>query len=321
MKPVKKKEILNHPSTRNLTLLSRTLKQIKKDRQLLIIFLPCLVYYIIFRYGPIYGLVIAFKEYNVFVGILESPWVGFKYFIQFFSTSDFFLLFKNSILLGVYSLLWGFPLPIIFALFLNEIRNEKFKKFVQTSSYLPSFLSVVIVCSMVVDFLSPSRGIVNQIIAALGFEKQYFLIKPEWFRTIYITSDIWFSLGFSSIIFMAAITTVDQSLYEAGKMDGCKRFRMMWHITIPGITPTIATMFILSAGNIIRSGGEKTLLLYNPLTYIVADVFSTFIYRKGLIQQNYSYGAAVGLFEAVVSLVLIISANRLSKKIAEQSLW
>jgi putative aldouronate transport system permease protein len=301
--------------------LQRILKHIKKDRQLLVIFMPCLLFYIIFRYGPMYGLIISFKKYSVFQGILKSPWVGIKYFEQFFTSPDFWLLTKNTFLLGAYSLLWTFPFPIIFALMLNELRSQKFKKLVQTVTYLPTFLSIVIISSMVTDFLSPGHGIINTIIASLGFEKIYFMIKPEWFRTVYIASDIWANIGFGAIIYLAALAGVDPTLYEAGKMDGCSRFHAMWYITLPSIMPTIATMFILKAGNMFRIGYEKILLLYNPTIYETADVFSTFVYRKGLLESNYSYAAAVGLFESVIALVMIVLANKISKKLSENSLW
>ncbi len=297
------------------------IKHIKKDRQLLIIFMPCLLFYIIFRYGPMYGLIISFKKYSVFQGILKSPWVGFKYFEQFFTSPDFWMLTKNTFLLGVYSLLWTFPFPIIFALLLNEIRNQKFKKLVQTVTYLPTFLSIVIIASMVTDFLSPGHGIINTIIAALGFEKIYFMIRPEWFRTVYIASDIWANIGFGAIIYLAALAGVDPTLYEAGKIDGCNRFSATWYITLPSIMPTITTMFILRAGNMFRIGYEKILLLYNPTIYETADVFSTFVYRKGLLEFNFSYAAAVGLFESVIALIMIVLANKISSKLSENSLW
>lgn len=296
-------------------------KHIKKDRQLLIIFLPCMIFYAIFRYGPMYGIIVAFKDYSVFTGIIKSPWVGLEYFNQFFSSSDFLMLFRNTFLLGIYSLLWTFPFPIIFAVLLNEVKNKIFKKTIQTVSYLPTFLSVVIICSMVIDFLSPGHGLINNILSALGFERQYFITKPEWFRTIYIASDIWSGLGYGAIIYLAALTGIDPTLYEAGTMDGCNRFHAMWYITIPGIIPTIATMFILSAGSVFKIGYEKVLLLYTPTTYEVADIFSTYVYRKGLIDMNYSYSTAVGLFQSVIALVMLLGTNMISKKLSEQSLW
>lgn len=300
---------------------SGVLRHIKKDRQLLVLFMPCILFYIIFRYGPMYGTIIAFKKYSPFLGFIKSPWVGFKYFIQFFTGNDFFLLLKNTFLLGFYNLIWSFPVPIIFALLLNELRNARFKKLIQTVSYLPSFLSVVIVCSMVIDFLSTHNGMINNIISALGFEKHYFIADPKWFRTIYISSDIWTGFGIHAVIYIAAIAGIDPSIYEAGIIDGCSRLKAVWHITIPGIFPTMATMFIISTGNMFRIGFEKVFLLYTPTTYEVADVFATYVYRRGISEGNYSFGAAVGLFESLVALILLLITNYASKKLSEQSLW
>lgn len=314
---------LKHSSMQNKSgsRLKRTLKHIKKDRQLLLIFLPCALFYAIFRYGPMFGLVMAFQDYGIFLGYLKSPWVGLKHFIKFFNSPDFLLLFKNTFLLGLYNLLWTFPFPILFAILLNEVRNAKFKKSIQTISFLPSFLSVVIVSSMLIDFLSPNGGLINQIIGALGFESKYFIIDPKWFRTIFIASEIWTTMGYGAIVYLAAIAGVDPALYEAAKVDGCGRIRAIWNITLPSILPTIATMFILKSGSMFSIGYEKVLLLYTPTTYKVADIFSTFVYRKGLLERNYSYAAAVGLFESVVALCLLIISNKLSKKLTEQSLW
>lgn len=296
-------------------------QHMKRDRQLLILFIPCLLFYIIFRYGPLYGLIIAFKDYSVFTGIMESDWVGLKHFEKFFSSPDFWLLFKNTLLLGVYNLIFGFPFPIILAILLNEVRVRWFKRSVQTLSYLPSFLSVVIISSMIIDFLSPNQGIINQFIAALGFEKIYFLGEPSWFRTIYVSSDIWATVGYEAIIYMAAIAGINPSLYEAAKVDGAKRHHMIFRITIPAILPTIIIMFVLKTGSMLRIGYEKVLLLYSPMTYEVADVFSTYVYRKGLMESNYSYGAAVGLFEAVVAMILLLSSNYFSKRLGGSGLW
>lgn len=300
---------------------TRIYKHFLKDRQLLLIFLPCIIFYIVFRYAPMYGIIVAFKKYNSFQGVLGSPWVGLKYFNQFFSSEDFLLLLRNTFLLGIYSLLWTFPFPIAFALLLNELPNKRFKKSVQTISYLPSFLSVVIICSMVIDFLSPGHGLVNNILSSLGLPKIYFIAKPEWFRTIYIASGIWSGTGFGAIIYLAALTGIDQTLYEAGTVDGCGRFRAMWHISLPGIFPTIVTMFILSVGGLFQIGFEKVILLYNPMTYETADVFATYVYRKGILESNLSYGTAAGLFESLVSLVLLLIANGISRRLSERSLW
>ncbi|MGG1516624.1 ABC transporter permease subunit [Paenibacillus oryzisoli] len=293
----------------------------KRDRQLLILFAPCLLFYLLFRYGPLYGLIIAFKDYSVFTGVWGSDWVGFKYFIQFFTNQDFWLLFRNTFLLGIYTLVFGFPFPILLAILLNEVRLAWFKKSVQTLSYLPAFLSVVIVCSMIIDFLSPTSGLLNQLLAALGFPKKYFLVDPNWFRPIYVISDIWEKIGYEAIIYLAAIAGINPTLYEAAKVDGASRFRMMRHITLPGLMPTLLVMFILKTGSMIRIGYEKVLLLYNPLTYEVSDVFSTYVYRKGLLESNYSYAAAVGMFEALVAMVMLLGANYISKRIGGNGLW
>lgn len=297
------------------------LKHIRRDRQLLILFIPAMIFYIIFRYGPLYGLIISFKDYSVWTGIIDSKWVGLKHFERFFSSPDFLLLFKNTFLLGLFTLLWAFPFPIIFAVLLNEVRNVKFKKTVQTFSYLPAFLSVVIISSMVIDFLSPTNGIINQVISWLGFEKKYFLIDPAWFRTVFISSEIWAMMGFNAIIYLAAIAGIDPSLYEAARIDGSNRFHMMRYITIPGILPTIIVLFILNSGNVFRIGYEKVLLLYNPMTYEVADVFSTYVYRKGIQETNYSYAAAVGMFEAFVALTMLLISQTLSRKVGGRGLW
>lgn len=298
-----------------------TLKHIRRDRQLLLLFIPCVLFYVIFRYGPLYGLVIAFKDYSVFQGVLGSEWVGLEHFQKFFSNQDFWMLFRNTFLLGFFTLIFGFPFPIILAVLLNEVRVKWFKKSIQTFSYLPAFLSVVIISSMIIDFLSPTNGLINQFISILGFEKKYFLVDPNWFRPIYVISEIWATMGYQAIIYLAAIAGINPTLYEAAKVDGANRWHMMRNITIPGLMPTVIVMFILNTGNMFRIGYEKVLLLYNPLTYDVADVFSTYVYRKGLLESSYSYAAAVGMFESAVALVMLLGANQLSKRMGGSGLW
>lgn len=297
------------------------LRHIRRDRELLLLFIPCILFYVIFRYGPLYGLIIAFKDYSVFTGVLGSDWVGLKHFIKFFGNQDFWMLFRNTLLLGFYTLVFGFPFPILLAVLLNEVRVQWFKKSVQTLSYLPAFLSVVIICSMIIDFLSPTNGLLNQLLTALGFEKKYFLADSGWFRPIYVISEIWGTIGYESIIYLAAIAGISPTLYEAARVDGATRFHMIRHITIPGLMPTMLIMFILKTGSMIRVGYEKVLLLYNPMTYNVADVFSTYVYRKGLLESNYSYAAAVGMFEALVAMVMLLGANAVSRKIGGKGLW
>ncbi|OZB98537.1 sugar ABC transporter permease [Paenibacillus sp. XY044] len=301
--------------------LTGTLKHIRRDRELLLLFIPCILFYIIFRYGPLYGLIIAFKDYSVFTGVMGSDWVGLKHFIKFFSNQDFWMLFRNTLLLGFYTLIFGFPFPIMLAILLNEVRTKWFKKSVQTLSYLPAFLSVVIISSMIIDFLSPTNGLLNQLLAAFGFEKKYFLVDPGWFRPVYVISEIWGTIGYESIIYLAAIAGINPTLYEAARVDGASRFHMIRHITIPGLMPTMLIMFILKTGSMIRIGYEKVLLLYNPMTYNVADVFSTYVYRKGLLESNYSYAAAVGMFEALVAMTMLLGANSISRKIGGKGLW
>jgi putative aldouronate transport system permease protein len=257
----------------------------------------------------------------VYDGILKSEWVGLEHFRRFIDSPDFWLLFKNTFLLGIFTLAWAFPFPILFALLLNEVRSVRFKKIVQTFSYLPAFLSVVIVSSMIIDFLSPTHGVINELLKAMGFEGIYFLVAPEWFRTIYVSSEIWQHMGYEAIIYLAAIASIDPTLYEAAKVDGAKRFQMMRYITLPSIMPTILILFIIKSGSVFRIGYEKVLLLYNPMTYDVADVFSTYVYRKGLLETNYSFAAAVGLFEAIIALIMLLLTNVLSRRAGGRGLW
>lgn len=292
-----------------------------RNRQLLVMLLPGLIFYIVFRYGPMYGLQIALRKYSPFLGVHKSPWVGFKYFSQFLHSSDFPLLFRNTFTLSALSLAIGFPLPIIFALLLNEVRRPMLKKFYQTVSYLPHFLSVVVVCSIFTDFFSPSSGLVNRVISALGGKPIYFLASNRWYRFVYLVSDFWASLGSGAIIYLAALSGVDNALYEAASIDGCTRLRMVWYITLPSIAPTIVTMFLLNCGQLMNIGADKTLLLYTPMTYEVADIFSTHVYRIGLLNKNYSYASAVGLFSAVLSGLLLLLANTVSRKATGNSLW
>ncbi len=297
------------------------LQRIWTDRQLLILLLPGLLFYIIFRYGPMYGMIIAFKKYSPFLGVAKSPFVGFKYFEQLFTGSDFFMLFKNTLLLGVLKLALVFPMPIIFALMLNEVKNAHSKKFFQTVSYLPSFLSLVIICSMFIDLFSINSGLINKLIVLFGGEKINFMVLPQWYLPVYILSDIWAGLGSGAIIYLSALSAVDPQLYEAAKIDGCTRFRMIFAITVPSILPTIITMFLLQCGSIMSIAADKALLLYNPMTYSVADIFSTYTYRVGIANRSYSFGTAVGMVGSVLSALVLLFANNLSKKTTGNSLW
>jgi putative aldouronate transport system permease protein len=296
-------------------------KVLNRDKYLLLLILPVLLYYVVFHYIPMYGIVIAFKKFSPMKGILDSAWVGFDHFIQFFNSIYFWRLLKNTLLLSLYSLFWGFPVPILFALLLNEVREGIFKKSVQTISYLPHFISVVVVAGMIVNFTTVQGGVINQILGWFGAGPINFLSESGWFRPIYIASSIWQGFGWSSIIYLAAIAGIDPQLYEAAEMDGASRWRKMWHITLPCLLPTTAILFILAVGNLMDVGFEKIILLYNPTTYETADVISTFVYRQGIQQANYSYSTAIGLFNNVINLILLVIVNRVSRKLSETSLW
>lgn len=293
---------------------------IKRDWQLLVILLPGLFFYILFRYVPMAGLFIAFKKYSPFLGVWDSPWVGFENFQRLFSSGEFTVLFRNTLLIGLFNLLWSFPITVMFSLMLNEIRQKFFKKALQTISYLPSFLSVVVVASITLDVVSLG-GPINSILTTLGQDKIHFIVQPQWFRDIFIASGIWQTTGSSAIIFLAALSSIDPTLYEAASIDGASRMKMIRFITIPSILPTIMIMFILASANVFRVGQDKVLLLYNPMTREVADVFSTFVYRRGVLEMNYGYAAAVGMFESIVAGLILWSTNQISKRTTESSLF
>ncbi|HOJ09732.1 MAG TPA: ABC transporter permease subunit [Clostridiales bacterium] len=297
-------------------------KEIKKTKYLQLMLIPAIIWYIIFCYGPMYGVTIAFKDFNMRIGILNSPFVGFKHFERFITHPYFWKLMRNTVLLSCYSLIFSFPIPIVFALLLNEVRNIKFKKFVQTVSYLPHFISTVAIVGMIVMMLSPSSGFINKLLTSwFEIEPIYFMSEQCWFRPIYIISGIWQSTGWNAIIYLAALSSIDQELYEAISIDGGGRFRKIWHITLPGIKPTIVILFILGLGSMLSVGSEKIILMYSPITYEVADVVSTFVYRVGLFDAQYSYSTAVGLMNSIVNVILLTIANRMARKFADFSLW
>ncbi|MNI02641.1 putative multiple-sugar transport system permease YteP [compost metagenome] len=296
-------------------------KKVIRSKYLLLMFLPCLAYYLIFKYVPMFGIVVSFKDYNLYKGIWESDWVGLKYYKMFFNSPDFWVIMRNTLLLGIYKLVFGFPAPIILALLLNEVKNVVFKRFVQTVSYLPHFISNVVVAGMVVMFLSPSTGFINHIINSLGFQSIHFMNAPDMFRSIYVASEIWQHIGWETIIYLAALTSIDPSLYEAADMDGASRWRKLWHVTLPGVASTIIILLILNVGRVLEIGFEKVFLLYNPATYSTADILSTYVYRTGLVSGNFSYAAAIDMFTGVVCLFFIYSTNYLSRRISQTSLW
>jgi len=291
------------------------------SRYLQLMILPGLVYFIIFKYMPIYGVQIAFRDYKLRDGIVGSRWVGLKHFETFITGPYFFQLVRNTLLLNFYSLLFTFPLPIIFSLFLNEVRPLVFKKFIQTVSYLPHFISLAAVIGMLSMMVSPSIGIINKIIEALGGESIYFMAEPRWFRTLYVISGIWTGLGWGAIIYIAALAGVDMQLYEAASIDGANRVQLMWHVSLPAIKNTIIVMLILRIGQMMSVGSEKVLLMYNELTFETADVISTFVYRRGLQKNEYSFSTAVDMFNSVINIILLVSANWLSARFTESSLW
>ncbi len=297
------------------------LKDLRRDKALLVMIFPVILYFLLFHYRPMYGVIIAFKRFSPGLGIWGSPWRGFFYFEMFFSSVYFFRLIRNTFLLSLYSLVWGWPFPIGFALILNEIKHKTYKRVIQTISYLPHFISVVIICGMIVSFLSPRLGLLGQIIRFFGGEPVNYLMDAKYFRTIYIASGIWQGFGWGSIIYLAAMSNLNVELYEAAIIDGANRIKRIIYITIPGIAPTIIILLILNLGSLMSVGFEKVLLLYNPATYEVSDVISTFTYRQGLLDLNYSYASAVGLFNSLVNLVLLIIFNYLSRKAFETSLW
>ena len=296
-------------------------KNIRRDKALLLIVLPVVIHYLIFVYYPMYGNIIAFKDYSPVLGINGSEWVGFKYFLQFFRSPYFWRVLRNTLLISCYSILWGFPIPIIFALMTNDLRNGIFKRVVQAVSYIPYFISTVIICGMLVNFLSPSNGIVNTIIELFGGKPINFLMEPGWFRTVFIASGIWQGFGWSSIIYLAALTGINPELYEAATMDGASKLQQVIHVSVPCILPTIIVTFIMQIGTLMSVGYEKLILLYNPVTLDVADVISSYVYRTGLVEGNYSFASVVGLFNSVINLLLVFLANRISKKASEVSLW
>jgi putative aldouronate transport system permease protein len=304
---------------------SSKLKEIKKNlyksRYLYIMLAPIIIYYVIFHYAPMYGAQIAFKNFNPFEGIWKSPWVGFKYFLQFFQSVYFWRLIRNTLAINIYGLIVGFPAPILLALMLNEIRNKYFKSTVQTIVYLPHFISTVVVVGMIMTFLSPRSGFVNSFIVAFGGKAIHFMSEPGWFRSIYVWSGVWQEAGWGSIIYLAALTGIDPSLYEAAIVDSASRWQRLIYITIPCLIPTVIIMLIMRMGGLLNVGFEKIMLMYNPITYETADVISTYVYRRGIQGAEYSFSTAVGLFNSVINFIILISFNSLSRKVSETSLW
>ncbi len=296
-------------------------KDLRVNKGLYLLAIPGLLFYILFHYAPMYGLTIAFKDYSQAWGIMGSPWVGLEHFKTFFGSIYSWQIIRNTLLINLYVLVFCFPMPIILALLLNELRSQMFKKTVQTITYLPHFISMVVMCGMIVNFVAPS-GIITQLVNFVtGKNYVNLLHEAKFFRPIYIISALWKDIGWNSIIYLAAISGLDMELYEAAQIDGAKKLRQLWHITLPGIAPTIIILLIMQVGHMMSVGSDKILLLYNPVIYETADVISTHVYRKGLVENDPSYSAAVGLFNSVINCVLVYGANWFSRKVSETSLW
>lgn len=299
----------------------KRLMKIRKNWDLYLLITPIIAYFIIFKYIPMYGVQIAFKDFIAVDGILHSPWVGLEHFERFFQSFYFERLLSNTLLIGIYELAVGFPIPIILALMINEVKNKYFKSFIQTITYAPHFLSVVVVVGILYLFLSPQTGIVNQLIVFFGGEPIYFMAEPGWFKSIFVFSGVWQNMGWSSIIYLAALSAIDPQLHEAAKIDGASRLQRIWHINLPGIKPTIIIMLIFQCGSILGVGFEKVFLMQNSLNMSASDVISTHVYKTGILGADYSYSAAIGLFESVVNLIILLLVNYTARKVNKVSLW
>lgn len=295
-------------------------RALRKDWRLYSFLVLPILFLLVFRYVPMIGNVIAFRRFRPGGSILGDEWVGLRYFEMFIGNPQFWTVFWNTVLLGGLTLVICFPLPIVLALMLNELRSSRFKRIVQTISYLPHFMSIVIVAGLVLQ-LTSLTGTINQVIDSLGGEAIPFMQRPEWFSTVYVSSEVWQTVGWGTILYLAALTTVDDQLYEAARIDGANRWQQTWHITLPGIRPTMMVLLILNIGSFMAVGFEKVLLLQNPLIYSTADVISTYLYRVGIQSSQFSYATAIGLFEAAIGLILVLSANFVSRRLVGTSLW
>lgn len=297
------------------------LKSIRHNWDLYLLLLPGLLWFLAFAYRPMAGLRIAFYDYNIFKGIDGSTFVGLKNFMTFLNGRDFIRVLTNTLMISFWQIVVCFPVPILLAIAVTEMKNKAVSKLTQTATLLPHFISVVVVCGMVVNFLSPSTGIINMILGKFGIEPIYFMVKPQYFRGIYTTMTLWQNAGFNALVYIAAIMGIDPQLYEAATVDGAGKWQKIRNITVPGILPTIVTMFVLNIGKMVKVGYEAILLLYQPSTFSKADVIATYSYRLGFENGNYGLATAVGLFEAVVALVLVTAANYISRKISDNALW
>lgn len=294
---------------------------IRKDWQLYLLCAPALIYIFIFCYGPMYGVQIAFRDYTAKGGITGSNWVGLKHFVRFINSPNFWEIFKNTITLGIYSLAAGFPIPIFVALLMNQCRNLKFRKIVQTVLYAPHFISLVVLVGMMGLVLSPSTGVVNHFLNAMGIESIYFMGRSDLFQHVYVWSGIWQGTGWGTIIYMAALTSVSPELYEAAKMDGCSKYKMIWYIDIPSIKPTMITLLIMNMGKFMSTGFQKAYLMQNGLNAETSEIIATYVYKVGLQSTQFSYSTAISLFDTIINIILLVTANKISKKVAEVGLF
>ncbi|PAF30074.1 sugar ABC transporter permease [Paenibacillus sp. 7516] len=296
-------------------------QKVWRNWQLYLFIAPAFLYFLIFHYGPMYGIQIAFKNYNPVRGVFGSPWVGFDHFVRFFESYYFWDLMWNTLAISLYELAVGFPIPIILALAFNELKHKRFKKLVQTVTYAPHFISVVVMVGMVIAFLSPSTGILIRFVEWMGIDAPSFLTSPAWFKTVYVLSGVWQSAGWGTIIYLAALSGVDPGLHEAAIIDGANRLQRIRHINIPVLVPTMTILLILNMGSLLGVGFEKILLMQNPLNMESSDVISTFVYRSGLENAQYSFSTAVGLFNSVINAFLLVTVNQIVRKTSENSLW
>ncbi len=298
-----------------------TFRYLNKKKYLYLLLLPCVIYFLVFNYIPMYGVMIAFKDFNFAKGILHSPWIGLENFRYMFGLSDFYKVFWNSLYLGLLRLVFGFPFPIILALLLNEIRMASFQRVTQTMIYLPHFISWVVIGGILVNFLSPSWGIVNIFLKEMGIDPVFFLADPDYFRPIVVLSSIWKESGWGSIIYLAAIAGINSELYEAASIDGASRFQRLLHVTLPGIKSTIVILFILRLGQLMGNGFEQIFVLQNPMNLDVSEVFETYAYRVGILGGRFSFGTTVGLFTSVIGFIFILISNQIAKLLKEDGIW
>ena len=299
---------------------ARAKRDWKRNRALYIMVIPVLLFYILFHYKPMYGTIMAFMDFSPRLGFAGSEWVGFDNFVRFFNSPYCWQVIRNTLVLSILGIVVGFPAPIILALLLNEVKSPGYKKLVQTVTYLPHFISLVVVTGIIKDF-TMSTGLITDLLVFLGMERHSLIQNPEAYRAIYIISDIWQGVGWGSIIYLSALSGISEDLYEAASIDGAGRWKKLMNVTIPGITPTIVTMLIMKLGQVLGSNYEKTILLYNEATYKTADVISSYVYRVGLLDRDWGYSAAIGLFNSVINLILLLITNKISKKLTETSLW